>query len=178
MAVTKLINTPEITTPTNTTTIQFICPVCKSEKSLQFPKSIVNKANGLTTMSIARGLVCEHQFQAFVDKNFMVRGYQRVDFEFEKTKTEQKQQPKNCIKDDKELFENLILEGNFLEYKPNRKNVGNPFQKQEIQNKSEDKYNPLLKIYNEFWEFIDENNEIFQDYIKNDKRRNNIQEKI
>ena len=68
MAVTKLTQTHEITTPPNTTTIQFICPVCKSEKGLQFPKSIVNKAKGLTTMSIARGLVCEHQFQAFVDK--------------------------------------------------------------------------------------------------------------
>jgi len=29
-------------------------------------------------------LNCEHSFQAFVDKNFVVRGYQTVDFEFSK----------------------------------------------------------------------------------------------
>jgi len=171
VAVTKLSQTHEITTPTSTTTIQFICPVCKSEKSLQFPKSIVNKANGLTTMSIARGLVCGHQFQAFVDKNFKVRGYQRVDFEFEKIKTEQKQESKSCIKDDKELFENLFLEGNYLEYIPNRKREKKEFQEQEIQIKSEEKINLLKEVYDEFWEFIDENNKIFQDFIRNDERR-------
>ncbi len=179
MAITKLTHTPEITTPTNTTTIQFICPVCKSEKNLQFPKSIINKANGLTTTSIARGLVCGHQFQAFVDKNFMVRGYQRVDFEFEKIETEQKQESKSCIKDDKELFENLILEDNYLEYKPNwNKNKSKASQKQEVQIISVKKNKPIQELYNEFWEFIDEKNEIFQDFIKNDKRRNNIQEKF
>ncbi len=172
MAVTKLTHTHEITTPTNTTKIQFICPVCKFEKNLQFPKSIVNKANGLTTMSIARGLVCKHQFQAFVDKNFMVRGYQRVDFEFEKIKTEQKQESKSCIKDDKELFENLFLEGNYLEYTPYRKQENKEFKEQEIQIKSEDKIKTLQEVYNEFWEFIDENNKNFQDFIRNDKRRN------
>ena len=171
MAVTKLTHTPEITTPTNTTQIQFICPVCKSEKSLQFPKSIVDKAKGLTKMSIARGLVCEHQFQAFVDKNFVVRGYQRVDFEFEKIKTEQKQESKSCIKDDKELFENLFLEGNYLEYTPNRKHQHKDFQEQGIQIKSEKKIKPLQEVYDEFWEFIDENNKTFQDFIRNDERR-------
>jgi len=171
MAVTKLTQTHEITTPTNSTKIQFICPVCKSEKSLQFPKSIVKKANGLTTMSIARGLVCDHQFQAFVDKNFMVRGYQRVDFEFEKIKTEPKQVSKSSVKDDKELLENLILEGNYLEYIPNYKQENKKFQEIEIQTKSEEKIKPLQEVYDEFWEFIDENNKTFQDFIRNDERR-------
>jgi len=171
MAVTKLTHTPEITTPTNITQIQFICPVCKSEKSLRFPKSIVDKAKGLTTMSIARGLVCEHQFQAFVDKNFVVRGYQRVDFEFEKIKPDYKQESKSHIKDDKELFESLFLEGNYLEYIPNRKHQHKEFQEQEIQIKAEDKIKPLQEVYDEFWEFIDENNKTFQDFIRNDERR-------
>ena len=174
MAVTKLTQTPEIITSTNSTQIQFICPVCKSKKSLKSPRSIVDKAKGLTTMSIARGLVCEHQFQAFVDKNFIVRGYQRVDFEFEKTKIEQNQQPKSNIKDDRELFENLVLEGDYLEYKPNRRSKAKNSQKQQLQNKSEHKDKTLRELYDEFWEFIDENNGTFQDFIKDDKRRNNI----
>ncbi len=176
MAVTKLTHAPEITTPTNTTKIQFICPVCKSQKNLQVPRSIVNKANGLTTMSIARGLVCEHQFQAFVDKNFMVRGYQRVNFEFEKIKTKHKQESKSCIKDDKELFKNLFLEGNYLEYNPNCIRKNREFQEQEIKLNSEDKIKTLQEVYNEFWEFIDENNNTFHDFIKNDERRKDVRD--
>ncbi|MHA2182757.1 MAG: hypothetical protein ACXAAH_15160 [Promethearchaeota archaeon] len=174
MAVTKLTHTPELITPTNTTQIQFICPVCKAKKSLKSPRSIVDKAKGLTTMSIAKGLVCEHQFQAFVDKNFIVRGYQRVDFEFEKTKTEKKQRLKKYVKDDKELFENLILEGNYLEYKPKHKIKVKNSQKQKIKINSEDKDNTLQELYDEFWEFIDEDNKQFQEFIKYDVRRKSI----
>ena len=35
----------------------------------------------LTTVSIPFGLVCNHSFNAFFDKNFKVRGYQKVDYE-------------------------------------------------------------------------------------------------
>ena len=171
MAVTKLIQTTEITTPDNNTRIRFICPVCKAQKSLHFPKSIVDKANGLTTMSIAKGLVCEHQFQAYVDKNFAVRGYQRVDFEFEKIKPEKSEVSKSTLKDDKELFENLVLEGNYLEYIPNRKQGKKNTQRKEIKIKSEEKVKPLQEVYDEFWEFIDENNKTFQNFIRNDERR-------
>ncbi|MBY8989162.1 MAG: hypothetical protein KGD58_00265 [Candidatus Lokiarchaeota archaeon] len=167
MAVTKLSQDTDITPLDNSAKIQFICPVCKSEKALDFPKSVITNAKGLTTMSIAKGLVCKHQFQAFVDKNYMVRGYQRVDFEFEKTKIDQKYQPTNYVKDDKELFENLILEGNYLEYKPNRKNL----PKSETVIKPKEKSKSLKELYDEFWEFIDEKNEIFSEFIKNDDRR-------
>ena len=122
MAITKLTHGTEITSLDDSAKIQFICPVCKSEKILSFPRTIVNQATGLTTMSIAKGLVCEHQFQAFVDKNFKVRGYQKVDFEFEKNfETGAITESQNRIRDDKELFDNLIFEGNYLEYKPNHK---------------------------------------------------------
>lgn len=61
--------------------LKFICPVCKAEKKLTFSKSIINESKTLTTISIQRNEICEHHFQAFVDKNFRVRGYQKVDFE-------------------------------------------------------------------------------------------------
>ena len=120
-------------------------------------------------MSIASGLVCEHQFQAFVDKNYMVRGYQRVDFEFEKIKTEEKrlQNRENKTNDD-ELFENLILEGNYLEYNPTRKEGDNDNQTNRA---LKENVNQLEEIYNEFWEFIDNDNPLFQKFIKNDIRR-------
>lgn len=62
--------------------ILVICPTCKTKKGLKIPSKIINQAQHLTTVSIPIGAVCEHSFQTFVDKNFIVRGYQRVDFEF------------------------------------------------------------------------------------------------
>jgi len=38
----------------------------------------------LTTVSIPFGLICNHSFNAFIDKKFKVRGYQKVDFEISK----------------------------------------------------------------------------------------------
>lgn len=64
--------------------IHVVCPSCKSKKDLSIPTKIINQAKQLTTVSIPSGAVCEHGFQAFVDKNFAVRGYQKVDFEFNK----------------------------------------------------------------------------------------------
>ncbi|MFW9873840.1 MAG: hypothetical protein ACFFG0_12100 [Candidatus Thorarchaeota archaeon] len=60
------------------------CPVCKENRKLKLPAKIINQSKQLTTVSIPSGLNCEHSFQAFVDKNFVVRGYQTVDFEFSK----------------------------------------------------------------------------------------------
>jgi hypothetical protein len=62
--------------------IRVICPTCKEGKELKIPTKIVNQSKQLTTVSIPSGAVCEHGFQCFVDKNFKVRGYQKVDFEF------------------------------------------------------------------------------------------------
>jgi len=172
MAITKLTHSTDITPLDNSAKIQFICPVCKAEKVLQFPKSVISQAKGLSTMSIAKGLVCEHQFQAFVDKNYMVRGYQRVDFEFEKIRSEEKrlQNRENKTNDD-ELFENLILEGNYLEYNPKKNHFLNEHHKQSIEKKSRHKNKSPQEIYNEFWEFIDDENSTFKEFIQNDSRR-------
>jgi len=64
--------------------VQIVCPECKDQKYLKLPKKIINQSQHITTISIPTGLVCDHHFQAFVDKNFAVRGYQLVDFEFPK----------------------------------------------------------------------------------------------
>ncbi len=58
------------------------CPTCQAKKVLKIPPKIINQAKQLTTISVPSGTACEHGFQAFLDKNFKVRGYQKVDFEF------------------------------------------------------------------------------------------------
>lgn len=64
--------------------ILVICPVCEKKKKLKVPARIINDSKQLTTVSIPQGMHCDHTFQLFVDKNFKVRGYQRVDFELSK----------------------------------------------------------------------------------------------
>ena len=187
MAITKLTQNADTTSLADSTQIRFICPVCKAEKILHFPKSVIAQAKGLTTMSIAKGLVCEHQFQAFVDKNCAVRGYQRVDFEFENATTRKnKLTPENFKNNDKDLFKNLILEGNYLEYRPRQANSDDNNQQnsyrvdnkseqenqhQSKENNSKSKKMTLQDIYNEFWEFIDDDNEVFREFIIRDPRR-------
>ncbi|TFG07598.1 MAG: GTP-binding protein [Promethearchaeota archaeon] len=61
--------------------VKFVCPICKAEKELKISTSIITESKQLTTISIQKNEVCEHHFQAFVDKNFRVRGYQKVDYE-------------------------------------------------------------------------------------------------
>ncbi|MFW9972682.1 MAG: hypothetical protein ACFFDF_21030 [Candidatus Odinarchaeota archaeon] len=156
----------------NKSKVEFICPICKAKKSLEVPKSVIAEAKQLITMSIAKGLVCNHQFQAFVDKNFQVRGYQRVDFELENESNQEKISNSNSlIREDIDFFEDLILEGNYVEYRP-KKIVSNKqnAQKDQISNPHKKRMS-LEDIYNEFWEFIDGNNERFRVFINKDLRR-------
>ena len=147
------------------------CPICKSSKVLKFPKSVINKARHLTTISLPKGLICDHHFQAFLDKNFAVRGYQKVDFEFE-NKGNQKEQAdiQFSSENENEIFDRLIMEGNYVEYRPILKDKTNVQQKTKEIKKNKEKRS-LKDIYDEFWEFIDNNNSEFKDFISKDKRR-------
>jgi len=64
--------------------IQIICPRCSKKDFLKVPEKIIDQSKQLTTVSLPAGLICQHSFQAFIDKNLKVRGYQTVDFEFSK----------------------------------------------------------------------------------------------
>ena len=63
--------------------IDVICPICKVKKQINIPEHVINEAKQLTSISISKDIVCNHHFQAFVDKNFIVRGYQKVDYHIE-----------------------------------------------------------------------------------------------
>ena len=151
--------------------VKINCPVCKSSKVLKFPKSVISKSRHLTTISLPKGLVCDHHFQAFLDKNFAVRGYQKVDFEFE-NKEDQKEHADIQLfsGSENEIFDHLIVEGNYMEYQPKVKDNKDLKQKSNESKKHEGKRS-LKEIYNEFWEFIDDNNSEFKEFISKDKRR-------
>ena len=148
--------------------VLIICPICKSKKQVNIPKAIISEAKQLTSISISKEVVCKHHFQAFIDKNFMVRGYQKVDYQLEK--------PLENIheEDDDELFSNLILEKNYVEYKP--KNAFNrSLEKQGNRVKLTNSHRKMMSledIYEEFWEFISEDNLEFIELIRKDPKRN------
>lgn len=64
--------------------VLLVCPECKTQKKLNIPLKIINQSEHITTVSIPTGLICTHHFQAFIDKNCQIRGYQLGDFEFSK----------------------------------------------------------------------------------------------
>lgn len=161
--------------PKVTKKIQVICPICKSKDIVGIPESKMKTKSQLITVSIHKGLICPHHFQIFIDKDFHVRGYQKVDLELEQNNVKNL---RNGVKafnpheeDDKELFENIIMEGNSLKYRPLNYdgNEKTTFRKNENVPRKKDM--TLKEIYEEFWEFIDEDNEEFRDFIINDKRR-------
>ncbi|MBD3343422.1 MAG: hypothetical protein GF353_30270 [Candidatus Lokiarchaeota archaeon] len=97
--------------------VQLICPICSTKKEVTLPPEIIKKNSNLTTISIEKELVCTHQFQAYIDKNFKVRGYQKVDFELKSEKRSKKDPQKRVKrKEDNDLFKGLYMESNYLKY--------------------------------------------------------------
>ncbi len=59
--------------------VNIICPNCKTKKTINVPKRLLVESDSLYRPLIPSGRVCEHGFIAFIDKNFKVRGYQKID---------------------------------------------------------------------------------------------------
>ncbi|MFW9901392.1 MAG: hypothetical protein ACFFDY_08890 [Candidatus Thorarchaeota archaeon] len=157
-----------------TNKIEVICPICKTRDIIGIPSSRLNKKSQLTTISVHKGLICPHHFQFFIDNNFQIRGYQKVDFELNQansTKLINGVKAFNLTeKKDPVLFEQLIIEGDKVNSKSFDRNDINKISSAKLELISKKKLTPK-EIYEEFWEFIDENNSIFHEFIINDNRR-------
>jgi len=130
--------------------ISISCPVCKKRGMVEIPFSIMKENKPLTTISVPKGELCDHHFQIFLDKNYVIRGFQKVDFELKEL---------NSL--DTQNLKNKSLKYNKKEELPHK-----------IMQISQDRKNMSLKeIYEEFWEFIGDDNETFQNFIIEDKRR-------
>jgi len=164
--------------PKTTKKIQVICPICHTMDIVGIPEQRLDNSSRLITISIQKGLICPHHFQFFLDRNLKIRGYQKVDFELTNKNSIRLRNGikafKGIDKKNGRHFKNIILEG---------KKVSTPYLRNEkIEHSSELKKALLPKnrrlvlkdIYEEFWEFIDDNNERFQEFIIKDKRRKNL----
>lgn len=158
-----------------TNKIQVICPICNTRDIVGIPPSRLNKKSQLTTISVHKGLICPHHFQFFMDNNFQIRGYQKVDLELNQ---ENATKLRNGVKafnlnenKDKDLFEQLIFDGDKVKCTSlNHDDIKKKGSlKQEIISKK--KKLTSKEIYEEFWEFIDDSNDIFHEFIIKDNRR-------
>jgi hypothetical protein len=157
--------------------VEVICPVCKSKKVIQVPKSVVNQASQLTTISVPQDKVCQHHFQLFLDKNFSIRGYQKVDFQLDPGEIKKDKRLKPSYEDhfvnSLDLYQSIKSENKAsknISEKPNYKKRTTNFE----ENFNKKNNMPLQEIYEEFWEFINDKNEIFQKFIINDKKRRTL----
>jgi len=188
MAIIRESTQPPLNEEEENQIIKFTCPVCQAYKFVNIPKSVINSAHQLTTVSIPKGLVCHHHFQAFVDKNFVIRGYQKVDFELAYDLL----QKKNAKMPYEDFHKELLIDGNYIGFTPldlgklkkmkkeklfiKEEILSNPLNKT-IEAKEKPKYTKskssmsLKEIYDEFWELIDDNNEEFKHFIELDDRR-------
>jgi len=70
--------------PNDLKRIQIICPQCGAAGFVHVSKSLIqNSTRGVSTINIPKNQVCEHNFIAYVDKNFAVRDYFVADVSLE-----------------------------------------------------------------------------------------------
>jgi hypothetical protein len=64
--------------------VQIICPICYNKNKVSVPKLI----NGLKLAEhrIFEGDVCSHQFTVYIDQNFNVLGYKKIDIDLKELK--------------------------------------------------------------------------------------------
>ena len=152
--------------------VQVICPVCKAQNTVRIPKSVINQASQLTTVSVPKGEICPHHFQLFIDKNFAIRGYQKVDFQLshDEADKQDKFDSKNHFVNSLDLYHSNVLDKNKPKAKPKKPDIDQVKKFVDIHTRTKSKMT-LNEIYDEFWEFIDDNNEIFRKFMINNRKR-------
>jgi len=60
------------------------CPVCSEWKNIEIPDDVTkNSKKGLLTINITSGMICEHSFIVYLDKNLIIRDCFVADFKIE-----------------------------------------------------------------------------------------------
>lgn len=75
--------------------IEVVCPICKTSKVVDIPERIINQESFLTSVLIPEFRVCNHAFMQFINKDFEVRGYQKVDFKIQGWELKDKLKPQD-----------------------------------------------------------------------------------
>ncbi|MFX1314554.1 MAG: hypothetical protein ACFE9T_01725 [Promethearchaeota archaeon] len=64
--------------------LEIRCPSCSARGKIEIAEDVIkNVSKGLLAVNIAIGMICEHSFIAYVDKNMQIRDYFMADFEIQ-----------------------------------------------------------------------------------------------
>lgn len=62
--------------------IMVSCPICRSSQKIEVSYTVINQIQkSLLTINVPKDRICEHNFQFYLDKNFNIRGYQKIDID-------------------------------------------------------------------------------------------------
>jgi len=61
----------------------FTCPNCKERGSYKIKIPMMKTAGFFTAVLISKGDICPHEFLAYIDNNYDIRDYQKIDFSLE-----------------------------------------------------------------------------------------------
>ncbi|MFX1420197.1 MAG: hypothetical protein ACFE9N_14880, partial [Promethearchaeota archaeon] len=63
--------------------LKIICSICGTEKKISIPASIILEIKeDINTMFIDKGLICTHQFQIYINKEFKIQDYMIIDQDY------------------------------------------------------------------------------------------------
>ncbi|TKJ20369.1 MAG: hypothetical protein CEE43_12675 [Promethearchaeota archaeon Loki_b32] len=110
-----------------------------------------------------------------MDNQFQIRGYQKVDLELNQENSKILTNGVKAFKQNenqsKNLFEKLIIDDDIVKYQPLNRNNIKERTNSTPERISKRKKMTLKEIYEEFWEFVDDENEFFHEFIIKDNRR-------
>ena len=58
----------------------FTCPICKKIGNYKIIIPMIKAVGFFTAVLISKGDICPHEFLAYIDNNYDIRGYQKIDF--------------------------------------------------------------------------------------------------
>ena len=142
-----------------------ICPICGKIKNISLPDRYIKKNALLTILNIPKGAICNHNFQMLLDKELNLLKCVKPEFNIEINE--------NYYNSNKGYINYVYVGKSEIQSAPSFISADKLINEHKIISKSNEKFN-LKKIYDEFWEFIDDKNPIFKEFILKDKRRKEI----
>ena len=96
--------------------INIKCPICDTLKKLKIFKKNLEHSQQITTISIPKGIFCEHSFQVFLDKHLNVKSYQVANFESSKIEYIKNIEENQTTKEDLAHFKSLPFFKDLIEF--------------------------------------------------------------
>ncbi|MFX0106053.1 MAG: hypothetical protein ACFE75_11260 [Candidatus Hodarchaeota archaeon] len=97
--------------------LQIRCPICSQWEQIEISDDATkNVSKGLLAINIATGMICDHSFIAYVDKNLIVRDCLVADFKIELPESASSQETEEIIKPETETIKFDLIKVSIPEF--------------------------------------------------------------